>query len=159
MMFCDMKTFFFYWPGQAARCVHPLHSGSSDMVRKTGLWPRRRTHCDRSSWCPGSSVCTGGMSCPKAPTRNSLLKPGRLAGRRGRTAATYILLVPDLILAAVRYVVQVFFCDLVHWPHVVLALPGAAAFPPCLILADASFVHLHNDNPQSPTDRSPWCRQ
>lgn len=151
----------FNWPGWAVRCVRPLRSGSSGMARKTGLWPRHRTHCDRSSWCPGSSVCTGGMSCPKAPTWNNLLKPECSAGRGGRADVTYILLVPDLILAAVCYVVQVFFCDLIHWPHVVLALPDTAAFPPCLILAGACFVHLsnHNQQTQSWTDRSLWCSQ
>ena len=59
-------------------------------------------------------------------------------------AVTHVLLVPDLIFAAVRYVFQVFFSDLIHWPDIVVAPPGT--LPLSRNLVDTRFVHLRNHN-------------
>lgn len=71
--------------------------------------------------------------------------PGRR--RRGRAAVAHVLLVPDLVFAAVRDVHQVIFGDLVHRPHVVLALPRAAAPPLFGRLPGGRPVHLSHRNP------------
>lgn len=61
----------------------------------------------------------------------------------------HLLLVPDLVFAAVRYVVQVFFCDLIDWPHVKLALSHTVT-PPLLL---QRFVHLSSHNTDNKLSR------
>lgn len=60
----------------------------------------------------------------------------------GEPVDLHLLLVPDLVFAAVCYVVQVVFCDLIDWPQVKLALSHTVT-PPFLL---QRFVHLSGHN-------------
>lgn len=60
----------------------------------------------------------------------------------GRPDETHILLVPDLVFAAVRYVVQVFFGDLVDRLHAILTPPGRLAPSLFVFLTNMVLVHL-----------------
>lgn len=70
----------------------------------------------------------------------------RILSIAGKTAEmTHMLFVPYLVLTAGRYVVQVFFGDVIHWPH-------GTPPPPLLFYfrsPDSTFlVHLPNPNRQ-----------
>lgn len=147
-----------HWPGRAAHRGPPLRSGSSGTARRTDLCPPHRSRCDKPSWCPESSVGTGGTSCPGATDemkRHTVKKAAdpetqwstEPRPRDGwKPDVTHCVLVPDLVFAAVSYVVQVFLGDVVNWPHRIVAPAGAAAPPPPL--PTHLLVHLPNHNQQ-----------
>lgn len=102
----DSFLFHLHSPGRAAQCGHPPRSGSSDRARRTGPWPPHRTRCDRWSWCPESSACTGGTSCPAGTQRTrTLTNPERLRNLHGDPRLSLLICTFSLsqILSLLRY--------------------------------------------------------
>lgn len=165
-----------FLPGRARRCAHPRHSGSWGTAHKTGLCPQNRTHCGTRSLCRGFSVGTGGMSFPgewweggehthytniniqRWWQKTRLLRPADARWTKQHKLSstcrkaiqvlmTHIVLVPDLVFAAGRNVLQVIFGDVIHRLELVLTASMAPALL-CRVLASTFLIHLAITRPE-----------